>query len=137
MSRSIGGNISVTVVARRTVATADLSVAGVAGTENIGGPGNDVALGTVNLMNDGADDMTVEFRINAIAAGDPILGLGATSLIFSAKAVEAVHPIHKAQLLSYMKLLDVPLGLLINFNELKVTDGISRMMLPKANIDVD
>jgi hypothetical protein len=64
---------------QEVVATADLSVAGVAGTENIGGPGDDVALGTVNLMNDGADDMTVEFRINAVAAGDPILGLGATS----------------------------------------------------------
>src|SRR5258708_6511692 len=49
------------------------------------------------------------------------------------KAVEKVHPINKAQLLSYMKLLDVPLGLLINFHELKVTDGISRLMLPGAN----
>jgi GxxExxY protein len=58
-------------------------------------------------------------------------------LFVEVKAVEAVHPIHKAQLLSYMKLLDMPLGLLINFNELKVTDGISRMMLPNANLDVD
>ena len=49
------------------------------------------------------------------------------------KAVETVHPIHKAQLLSYMKLLDVPLGLLINFNVLKLTDGVSRLILPRAN----
>jgi hypothetical protein len=42
-------------------------------------------------------------------------------------------PIHKAQLLSYMKLLNVPLGLLINFHEMKVTDGISRLILPGAN----
>lgn len=49
------------------------------------------------------------------------------------KAVEAVHPIHKAQLLSYMKLLDVPLGLLINFHEIKLTDGVSRLILPGAN----
>ena len=49
------------------------------------------------------------------------------------KAVEKAHPINKAQLLSYMKLLDVPLGSLINFHELKVTDGISRLMLPGAN----
>jgi GxxExxY protein len=49
------------------------------------------------------------------------------------KAVEKVLPIHKAQLLSYMKLLNIPLGLLINFHELKVTDGISRLMLPGAN----
>lgn len=34
-------------------------------------------------------------------------------LLVEAKAVEQVLPIHKAQLLSYMKLLDIPLGLLI------------------------
>jgi GxxExxY protein len=37
-------------------------------------------------------------------------------VLVEAKAVEKVLPIHKAQLLSYMKLLDVPLGLLINFS---------------------
>ena len=35
------------------------------------------------------------------------------------KAVEKVIPIHKAQVLSYMKLLDVPLGLLINFHAMR------------------
>ena len=55
-------------------------------------------------------------------------------VLLEAKAVQAVLPIHKAQLLSYMKLLDVPLGLLINFHEMKVTDGISRMILPGANV---
>lgn len=54
-------------------------------------------------------------------------------VLVEAKAVEAILPIHKAQLLSYMKLLDVPLGLLINFHEMKVTDGISRLILPGAN----
>ena len=49
------------------------------------------------------------------------------------KAVETVHPIHKAQLLGYMKLLDVPLGLLINFNVAKLPDGVSRLILPGAN----
>lgn len=54
-------------------------------------------------------------------------------LLVETKSVETVHPIHKAQLLSYMKLLDVPLGLLINFNVSKLTDGVSRLMLPGAN----
>src|SRR6266516_448700 len=53
-------------------------------------------------------------------------------LLVEAKAVEKILPIHKAQLLSYMKLLDVPIGLLINFHEIKVTDGISRLILPGA-----
>ena len=48
--------------------------------------------------------------------------------------MEQVLPVHKAQLLSYMKLLDVPVGLLINFNVVKLTDGISRLILPSANL---
>ncbi|GIW98904.1 MAG: hypothetical protein KatS3mg111_2237 [Pirellulaceae bacterium] len=55
------------------------------------------------------------------------------SVLVEVKAVEAVHPIHKAQLLSYMKLLGVPLGLLINFHVMKLTDGVSRLILPGAN----
>jgi GxxExxY protein len=54
-------------------------------------------------------------------------------VLVEAKAVEKVLPIHKAQLLSYMKLLNVPVGLLINFHEMKVTDGIHRLVLPGAN----
>ena len=55
-------------------------------------------------------------------------------VLVEAKAVERILPIHKAQLLSYMKLLDVPLGLLLNFHEMKVTDGISRLVLPGAGL---
>jgi GxxExxY protein len=54
-------------------------------------------------------------------------------LLLELKSVQKVLPIHKAQLLSYMKLLDIPLGLLINFHELKVVDGVHRMILPGAN----
>jgi len=54
-------------------------------------------------------------------------------LFVEVKAVTDVHPINKAQLLSYMKLLDIPLGLIINFNELKLTDGISRLIIPGSN----
>jgi GxxExxY protein len=54
-------------------------------------------------------------------------------LLVELKSVEKVHPIHKAQLLSYMKLLNVPLGLLLNFHEPRLRDGIHRMILPEAN----
>jgi GxxExxY protein len=54
-------------------------------------------------------------------------------LLVEVKAVETVHRIHKAQLLSYMKLLDIPLGLLINFNVERLTEGVSRLILPGAN----
>lgn len=54
-------------------------------------------------------------------------------LLLELKSVQEILPIHKAQLFSYMKLLNVPVGLLINFHELKLTDGIVRLILPGAN----
>jgi GxxExxY protein len=56
-------------------------------------------------------------------------------LFVEVKATSDVHPIIKAQLLSYMKLFDIPLGLVINFNELKLSDGLSRLILPGANLE--
>ncbi len=38
------------------------------------------------------------------------------SLVVELKAVEYVHPVHHAQLLTYMKLLKLPMGLMLNFN---------------------
>ena len=54
-------------------------------------------------------------------------------LLLELKCVQEVLPIHKAQLLSYMKLLNIPVGLLINFHEIKLADGVHRMILPGAN----
>ena len=54
-------------------------------------------------------------------------------VLVEAKAVEKILPIHKAQLLSYMKLLDIPIGLLINFHEMKLADGVHRLILAGAN----
>jgi GxxExxY protein len=54
-------------------------------------------------------------------------------LLVELKAVEILHPSGKAQLFSYMKLLDIPIGLLINFHEPVLKNGISRMILPGAN----
>ena len=54
-------------------------------------------------------------------------------LLVEVKAVEQVHPVHKAQLMSYMKLLDVPLGMVVNFHTLKLVDGLSRLILRGAS----
>ena len=45
------------------------------------------------------------------------------------KAVEKLHPIHEAQLLTYLKLTGKRLGLFINFNTRLIKDGIKRMVL--------
>ncbi len=59
--------------------------------------------------------------------------LVADCLLLELKAVTKILPIHKAQLMSYMKLMNIPLGLLINFNELRLVDGIQRLMLPGSS----
>lgn len=49
-------------------------------------------------------------------------------VIVEVESVEAMHPIHEAQLLSYMRLSGMSIGLLINFNVLHLRDGIKRMV---------
>ena len=50
-------------------------------------------------------------------------------LIVEIKSVEALLPIHQAQILTYIWLASVPLGLLINFNVTKLQSGIRRFVL--------
>src|SRR5580765_8285710 len=49
-------------------------------------------------------------------------------LILELKCVERVLPVHRAQLLSYLKLTGLPLGLLINFNVQHLRNGIHRVI---------
>jgi len=49
-------------------------------------------------------------------------------LLVELKAVEVIDPIHRVQVLTYLKLLQLPLGLLINFNAPLLKDGIHRVL---------
>ena len=60
------------------------------------------------------------YRIDLIAGGD---------LIAEIKCVETLLPIHQAQILTYMRLAKIPIGLLINFNVTKLQSGIKRFVL--------
>ena len=51
------------------------------------------------------------------------------SLIVELKCVEEIKGIHRAQLLTYLKLAGVKVGLLINFNVPKLKDGIQRFVV--------
>ncbi len=50
------------------------------------------------------------------------------TIILELKSCEKIEPIHKAQLLTYLKLSDLKLGLLLNFNVPVMRDGIVRMV---------
>lgn len=59
-------------------------------------------------------------RLDIVVAGCVIVEL---------KAVEQILPVHKAQMLTYLKLSGIRLGLLINFNVPAIKDGIQRIIL--------
>jgi len=50
-------------------------------------------------------------------------------VIIEVKSVEKLIPVHSAQLLTYMKLSHVKIGLLINFNQIILKDGLKRFVL--------
>lgn len=51
-----------------------------------------------------------------------------SKVIVELKSVESLLPVHHKQLLTYLRLTDIKLGLLINFNEKLIKDGITRIV---------
>jgi GxxExxY protein len=49
-------------------------------------------------------------------------------VVVETKCKEALHPVDEAQLLSHLRLLNIPVGLLINFHVVLLKDGIRRMV---------
>ena len=49
-------------------------------------------------------------------------------VLVEVKAVESILPVHQAQMLSYLQLSGIRIGLLINFNVVRLVDGIKRMI---------
>lgn len=63
--------------------------------------------------------MEIGFRADLIVENKVIVEL---------KAVETIAPVHPKQLLTYLRLTNLKLGLLINFNEARIKDGITRIV---------
>jgi GxxExxY protein len=57
-------------------------------------------------------------------------------VIVEIKAVEQIMSIHKAQVLTYLKLTGAPIGLLINFHVPVLKDGIRRLVNPACGLDI-
>ncbi|MCK5494744.1 MAG: GxxExxY protein, partial [Candidatus Omnitrophica bacterium] len=73
--------------------------------------------------------LPVEYKGTLLDCGYRIDMLIEESLILELKSVEEVADIHKAQLLTYMKLAKIKVGLLINFNIKLLKNGIERFMV--------
>lgn len=69
--------------------------------------------------------LDADYRIDLIVEATVVVEL---------KAVDALRPVHFAQLLSYLVLTDSPVDLLINFNEAQLIDGVRRVANKNANL---
>ena len=72
--------------------------------------------------------LPVVYKEVKLDAGYRIDLLIENKVIIEIKSVEALADIHTAQLLTYLKLKDLKLGLLINFNSVRVVDGLKRIL---------
>ncbi len=73
--------------------------------------------------------LPVQYKDVRLDCGYRIDILVENQLIVELKSVEQIKGIHEAQLLTYMKLAGLKIGLLINFNVTKLKDGIKRFVL--------
>lgn len=64
-------------------------------------------------------------RVEVGFRADVVMG---EKLLIELKAVERIVPVHKAQVITYLKLMRFPLGLLVNFNEVLIKHGIQRVL---------
>lgn len=74
-------------------------------------------------------ELPVDYKNKRIDCGYRIDLLIDDALIVELKSVQELLPIHDAQLLTYMKLAKINIGLLMNFNNKSLKDGIKRFVL--------
>ena len=74
-------------------------------------------------------ELPVKYKEVSITCGYRIDLLIENKLIVELKSVEKLNSIHDAQILTYMKLAKIDTGLLINFNEKRLRNGIRRFVL--------
>lgn len=73
--------------------------------------------------------LPIEYKGIELDAGYRIDLVVENKVIIEIKAVKTILPVHEAQLLTYMKLTGTSVGLLLNFNEAVLKDGIVRRVI--------
>ncbi|MFZ0728410.1 MAG: GxxExxY protein [Desulfobacterales bacterium] len=74
-------------------------------------------------------ELPIEYKGRKLDCGYRLDVVVGNVIILELKACEKIEPIHQAQLLTYLKLSGLRLGLLINFNVPILRDGIKRLVL--------
>jgi GxxExxY protein len=86
-------------------------------------------LNAAGLKNETQKELPIDYKGMRIDSGYRIDLIVENSIIVELKSVDKILPIYEAQLLTYMKLAGVKIGLLINFNVTKLKEGIKRFVL--------
>jgi GxxExxY protein len=73
--------------------------------------------------------LQIEYKGTSLDCGYRLDLVVEKRIIVEIKAINAIKPIHEAQLLTYLKLAGLNIGLLINFNVPLLKDGIKRLVL--------
>lgn len=74
-------------------------------------------------------ELPIRYKGHLVEAGYRIDLLVEELVVLELKVVECLHPIHTAQLMTYMKLAQKPIGLILNFQVVKLYEGIVRQVL--------
>jgi GxxExxY protein len=72
-----------------------------------------------------------KLSLESVYTMDPVVN---SAVVVELKAVQTVLPVHKAQLLTYLKLARYPAGLLLNFNLPLMKNGVSRVLNPRPGV---
>jgi GxxExxY protein len=72
----------------------------------------------------------VDYKGRRVGAGFKLDLVVEDCVIVEMKAVQALHPVHEAQVITYLKLTGCPAGVLLNFNTVLLRDGLRRLDHP-------
>ena len=86
-----------------------------------------IELGLRKIPYERQKELPVEYKGTKLDCGYRLDIVVANTLIIELKACESLQPIHEAQLLTYLKLSGIKVGLLINFNVPVLKEGIKRL----------
>lgn len=78
--------------------------------------------------------ITFEYEGMTIANGFRVDLLVESCVVVELKSLEKLAPVHTRQILTYLRLLDLPVGLLINFGAARLEDGLTRIINNRSSL---
>ena len=90
----------------------------------------EIEMRAVNLRCERERRVSLKYRGEIVAAGLKVDLVVEGRVVIEVKTVERIHPVHLAQVITYLKLTDCPAGLLLNFNATSLRGGLKRLQHP-------